>query len=189
MTDSVSEEMLVFERRALGRGAATATLAGAEHFDLLFRRHYTSLLRLAVVMLGSREAAEDIVQDAFVALHRKWSTLRDPEAAETYLRSAVLNGCRTWVRRRVRERAPRPLQLLRETQSPEDNIVVRDEVGALVARMRTLARRQREVLACRYVLELSVAETAQLLGVSEGSVKTHTHRGLHALQQGIEVSP
>jgi RNA polymerase sigma-70 factor (ECF subfamily) len=53
--------------------------------------------------------------------------------------------------------------------------------------MRALPRRQREALACRFVLELSVAETAELLDISEGSVKTHTHRGLQALQQGIEV--
>jgi RNA polymerase sigma factor (sigma-70 family) len=54
--------------------------------------------------------------------------------------------------------------------------------------MRTLARRQRQVLACRYVLELSVAETAQLLQISEGSVKAHAHRGLRTLQQRIEVT-
>jgi RNA polymerase sigma factor (sigma-70 family) len=79
--------------------------------------------------------------------------------------------------------------LVREHQeSAEDTTVVRDEVGSLVALLRTLPRRQREVLACRYVLELSVAETAQLLQISEGSVKVHAHRGLHALQQRIEVT-
>jgi RNA polymerase sigma-70 factor (ECF subfamily) len=79
--------------------------------------------------------------------------------------------------------------LVREHQeSPEDTTVGRDEVGSLVAAMRTLARRQREVLACRFVLELSVAETAQLLEMSTGAVKTHTHRGLQALQQRIEVA-
>ena len=67
-------------------------------------------------------------------------------------------------------------------------MVERDEVGSLVSVMRTLPRRQREVLACRYVLELSVAETAQLLEISEGSVKSHTHRGLQSLQQRIEVA-
>jgi RNA polymerase sigma-70 factor (ECF subfamily) len=72
--------------------------------------------------------------------------------------------------------------------SPEAVTVTRDEVGSLVAAMRTLAARQREVLACRYVLELSVAETAQLLRISEGSVKVHTHRGLQNLQQRIEVT-
>ena len=64
----------------------------------------------------------------------------------------------------------------------------RDESDSLVAVMRTLARRQRQVLACRYVLELSVAETAQLLSISEGAVKSHAHRGLRALQQRIEVT-
>ncbi len=163
--------------------------ARAELVDVLFRRHYAALLRLGVVMLGSREAAEDVVQDAFMALHRHRSGLRDPDAAEAYLRSAVLNGCRSWIRRQITRRAPRPLMLVREQEeSPEDATVTRDEVGSLVAVMRTLARRQREVLACRYVLELSVAETAELLEISEGSVKAHAHRGLQTLQQRIEVT-
>jgi RNA polymerase sigma factor (sigma-70 family) len=191
MTNSVPEEMLSMGERHAGswRDVANGPARG-ELVDVLFRRHYSALLRLAVVMLGSREAAEDAVQDAFVGLHRHRATLRDPEAAEAYLRSAVLNCCRSWVRRQVTQRAPRPLILVREhDESPEDTIVDRDEIGSLVAVMRTLARRQREVLACRYVLELSVAETAQLLRISEGSVKAHTHRGLQTLQQRIEVTP
>jgi RNA polymerase sigma factor (sigma-70 family) len=75
-----------------------------------------------------------------------------------------------------------------QQQSAEDTVVDRDEAGSLVTAMWTLARRQREVLACRYVLELSIAETAQLLDMSSGSVKAHTHRGLHALQERIEVA-
>jgi RNA polymerase sigma factor (sigma-70 family) len=167
--------------RSMGSGPTRAELV-----DVMFRRHYAGLLRLGVVMLGSREAAEDAVQDAFVALYRHG--LRDPEAAEAYLRSAVLNRCRSWVRRQVTQRAPRPLMLVRQReQSAEDTTVGRDEVGSLVAMLRTLARRQREVLACRYVLELSIAETAQLLQISEGSVKAHAHRGLQALEKRIEV--
>jgi RNA polymerase sigma factor (sigma-70 family) len=190
MTNSVPEEMLSMGERRVGSWRdAGSEPARAELVEVLFRRHYAALLRLGVVMLGSREAAEDAVQDAFVALHRHGRSLRDPEAAEAYLRSAVLNRCRSWVRRQVTQRAPRPLMLVHEhQQSPEDTTVGRDEVGSLVAVMRTLARRQREVLACRYVLELSVAETAQLLQISEGSVKAHTHRGLQALQQRIEVT-
>jgi RNA polymerase sigma factor (sigma-70 family) len=190
MTNSAPEEMLSMgERRAGSWSEAAKGAARAELVDVLFRRHYAALLRLGVVMLGSREAAEDAVQDAFVALHRHRSSLRDPEAAEAYLRSAVLNRCRSWVRRQVTQRAPRPLLLVREHQeSPEETMVGRDEAGGLVAAMRTLARRQREVLACRYVLELSVTETAQLLHISEGSVKAHTHRGLQVLQQRIEVT-
>ena len=73
-------------------------------------------------------------------------------------------------------------------EGPEVATVTRHEVGSMVAVMRTLARRQREVLACRYVPELSVAETAQLLRISEGSLKAHAHRGLQNLQQRIEVT-
>src|SRR3954451_2509439 len=182
MTNSAPEETLsMSERRTVGDGAMEPTRA--ELLEVLFRRHYAELLRLAVVMLGSREPAEDAVQEAFVALHRNWRSLRDPEAAAAYLRSAVLNRCRSWVRRQVSQRAARPLMLIRDQESPEDATVGRAQVGALVAQMRTLARRQREVLACRFVLEMSVAETAQLLEISTGSVKAHTHRGLQALQR------
>jgi RNA polymerase sigma factor (sigma-70 family) len=189
MTDFVPEELLSMPEQRTGSWRDADTPARAELLDVLFRRQYAQLLRLAVVMLGDREAAEDAVQDAFVALHRHQRKLRDPEAAEAYLRSCVLNGCRSWVRRQVTQRAPRPLMLVRGHQeSPEDTTVGRQAIESLVAVMRTLARRQREVLACRYVLELSVAETAQLLAISEGAVKSHTHRGLRALQQRIEVT-
>lgn len=174
---------------AFGQRGPEPEPARAELVDVLFRRHYQALVRLAVVMLGSREAAEDAVQDAFVALHRNVRSLREPEAAEAYLRSAVLNRCRSWVRRQVTQRAARPLVLVRDHyESAEDTTVGHHEAGSLVAAMRTLARRQREVLACRYVLQLSVAETAQLLEISEGSVKAHAHRGLQVLQQRIEVA-
>jgi RNA polymerase sigma factor (sigma-70 family) len=190
MTNSAPEEILSMgERRPRRWGTEPDDTVRSELVDLLFRRYYVQLLRLGVVMLGDREAAEDAVQDAFVALHRHRKTLRDASAAEAYLRSAVLNRCRSWVRRQVTQRAPRPLLLVREHQvSPEDTLVGRDEAGAVVAAMRSLPRRQREVLACRYVLELTVAETAHLLQVSEGTVKAHTHRGLQSLQQRIEVA-
>jgi RNA polymerase sigma factor (sigma-70 family) len=190
MTQPMADETLTAgEMDVAGRQKAAQELARADLIDVLFRRHYTSLLRLAVVMVGNREAAEDAVQEAFAALHRNRRSLRDHGAAEAYLRSAVLNRCRSWVRRQATQRAARPLMLVREHhESAEDTIIERDGTGFLVAVMRTLARRQREVLACRFVLELSVAETAQLLKISEGSVKAHTHRGLRALQKRIEVA-
>lgn len=190
MTNSLPEEVLpMFERRAGRRREEDLASARAEFVEVLFRRHYAGLVRLGVVMLGDREAAEDAVQDAFVAIQRNLPLMRDPEAAEAYLRSAVLNRCRSWIRRQVAQRAPRPLMLVRQqSESPEDAATARSEVGSLVVAMRALPRRQREVLACRYVLELSVAETAELLVISEGSVKTHTHRGLQAIQQRTEVT-
>jgi RNA polymerase sigma factor (sigma-70 family) len=187
MANPAPEEILSSTELA-AEGWRPETGVPSDVITALFRQHYAALLRLGVVMLGSREAAEDAVQEAFVALHRKGPTMQGPEAAEAYLRSAVLNRSRSWVRRQVTQRAPRPLMLVREHhESPEDTAVSREESESLVALMRTLARRQREVLACRYVLELSIAETAELLNISEGTVKAHTHRGLQALQKRIEV--
>src|SRR3954464_4907239 len=133
MTNSVPEERLAmgFGRASSGRDAAAEPTRG-ELVEVLFRRPYAELLRLAIVTLGSREAAEDAVQEAFVALHRNWRSLRDPEAAEASLRSAVLNRCRSWVRRQVSQRAARPLMLVRDQESPEDTTVGRAQVGALV---------------------------------------------------------
>src|SRR3990170_188471 len=134
MTEPMPEEMLFVGERVAGGWRDAVMPARAELVDVLFRRHYAGLLRLAVVMLGSREAAEDAVQDAFVALHRRRWLMRDPEAAEAYLRSAVLNRCRSWVRRQVTQRAPRPLMLVREHQeSPEDTAVGRENAESLVA--------------------------------------------------------
>jgi RNA polymerase sigma factor (sigma-70 family) len=187
--NSVPEEILSMRERPAGsRHESASDPTRGELVEVLFRRHYADMLRLAVVMLGTREAAEDAVQDAFVALHRIWESLRDPASAEAYLRIAVLNRCRSWIRRQVAQRAPRPLMLVRDQQeSSEDTTVGRDEAGALVSLMRGLARRQREVLACRFVLEMSIEETAQLLEISQGAVKAHTHRGLHSLQQRMGV--
>jgi RNA polymerase sigma factor (sigma-70 family) len=190
MTQHPSEEILtVGDWHQAGGQSAAMDLPISEMVDVLFRRHYPTLLRLGVVMVGSREAAEDAVQEAFASLHRNRRALRDREAAEAYLRSAVLNRCRSWVRRQATQRAARPLMLVRQQhEGPEAEVIDRDEVGSLVAIMRRLARRQREVLACRYVLELSIAETAQLLDISEGSVKTHTHRGIKALHEKMEAT-
>ncbi len=115
MTQSVPEEILAMgERRTTSPRDAAMDLTRNELVDVLFRRHYAALLRLGVVMVGSREAAEDAVQEAFAALHRNRRALRDRGAAEAYLRSAVLNRCRSWVRRQATQRAARPLMLVRE---------------------------------------------------------------------------
>jgi len=159
--------------------------------EVLFRRNYQSLLRIAYALLGTREGAEDAVQDAFVSLYRHWRGLRDPGAAEAYVRSAVLNRCRSRIRTRVRDS-------LRTSSEPvfplhvagNDEVVGRREDAELVGHaLRRLPRRQREVIACRFLLELTVAETAETLGISGGAVKQHTHRGLRALHTVLEVTP
>jgi RNA polymerase sigma-70 factor (sigma-E family) len=179
----------------LGGPVSRSTSSGSDDsaeaaVDVLFRRHYPNLLRIAYALLGTREGAEDAVQDAFVSLYRHWRGLRDPGAAEAYVRSAVLNRCRTRIRTRVRDS-------LRTRHDPvvplhvvgSDEVVgSRADVELVGHALRRLPRRQREVVSCRYLLELSVAETAETLGISEGAVKQHTHRGLRALHTALEVN-
>ncbi len=157
--------------------------------DLLFRWHYAELLRLGYCILGDRGGAEDAVQDAFVSLHANWRRLKDPEAALAYLRSAVLNRCRSRVRDLVRERAPRPWRGDREAEpSSEDHAVRDDEADRLAAAVRSLPRRQSQVVFCRYYLQLSEQETATLLEIGTGSVKRHAHRAVQALSTRLEVA-
>jgi RNA polymerase sigma-70 factor (sigma-E family) len=153
-----------------------------EAIDVLFRAHYADLLRLAFCLLGQRAAAEDAVQDAFVSAYTHWSGLRDPDAAPAYLRSAVINRCRSRMRDKKRgSSAPTVLLVDTSESSSEDVVVQRTERSRLAAAVGLLPRRQREVVVCRYYLELSLAETAELLGMGVGSVKRHAHRGIEAL--------
>src|SRR2546423_12251354 len=88
--------------------AAQMTVNPAEYVTELFRAHQLELVRLAVLMVGDLATAEDVVQDAFEQLHRRWRTLRKPSNALHYARSAVLNGCRSVHRRRLVARRHEP---------------------------------------------------------------------------------
>ena len=157
--------------------------------DALFRTHCTALVRLAFVLLGDREEAEEVVQDAFVSLHRNWSGLRDTGAAGAYLRSAVVGGCRSRQRRFVRaRRATNRLGPVPADGGLEEMAVDTDEAARVTAAVQALPTRQREVVVARYYLGLTEAQTAQLLQVGLGSVKRHAHRALATLQLGIEVT-
>jgi RNA polymerase sigma factor (sigma-70 family) len=161
-----------------------------EAVDALFRRHCGDLVGLAFCLLGDRGAAEDVVQDAFLALHRKWPELRAHTSALSYLRAAVVNGCRSRQRRLIRTRSLtkglRPA--LRSVSSSEETVVVNDEQSRLAAAVRTLPTRQREVLVCRFYLEMSASQTAGLLEIGLASVTTHTRRGLAGLARRMEVA-
>lgn len=152
----------------------------------LHRAHYRALVRLAGLLLHDRGASEEVVQDAFVQLHLKARRLRDPDKAAAWLRSAVLNGARSRLRHiEVRRRHQRTASGA-TSRSAEDAVLAGDAQERLVAALRTLPARQREAVVLRFYLELSEAEMAAAMGVSAGSVKTHLHRGLAALQTRID---
>ena len=155
----------------------------------LFVVHHRRLVGLASLLVDDRETAEDVVQEAFVGLYRRWRQLRDLDAAVAYLNRAVVNGGRDKLKhgRRVTAILPRLLPRSDELASAEDDAVAHDEAERLWRAVTRLPLRQRQVLVLRYYLEQSEAEIADTLEVSRGSVKRHASRGLAALARCREV--
>ena len=149
--------------------------------------HHGRLLGLATLLVGDRQAAEDVVQDAFVGLYRRWGHLRDPEAAVAYLNKAVVNGGHEHFRRdhRAALLLPRILPRSEELASAEQDAVGHDEADRLRHAVSGLPWRQRQVLVLRYYLDQSEAEIADTLGIARGSVKRHASRGLAALARTV----
>ena len=155
----------------------------------LFVAHHRRLVGLAALLVDDRQTAEDVVQEAFVGLHRHWGRLRDPRSAVTYLNRAVVNGGRDRLRhgRRVVAALPRMVPVPEGRSSAEHDVVASDEADRLWQAITTLPTRQRQVLVLRYYLDQSEAEIAATLEVSRGSVKRHASRALTALSRTLEA--
>ena len=157
----------------------------------LFRDHHGELVRLAVLMVGDVPTAEDVVQDVYTRLHsRAHQHQHQPEDPLPYVRAAVLNGCRSALRRRVVAR--RVTLVHRASQrheqvlaSAESEVILSEERRQVLAALAGLPRRRREVLVLRYYLGLSEAEIAAVLGISPGTVKSTAARGLAALARDL----
>jgi len=144
----------------------------------LYQAHALGLIRLAVVMLGDRAAAEDVVQEAFCGLYRRWNQLSDTDKALSYVRSSVINGCRSALRKR---RLPRGLRWEPAGESPESAVLISEEHQEVLAAMRRLPVRQREAVVLRFYLDLGEEEIAASMRVTRGTVKSTTSRALAAL--------
>ncbi len=130
-------------------------------------------------MLGDRTGAEDTAQDAFCGLYRNWDRLADPAAALAYLRSAVLNGCRSALRRRAVGRR-QPLYQP-PSVSAEAAALSHEECQEVMRAVRGLPGRQREALVLRFYLDLPDEMIARIMGLRPSSVRSATHRALKAL--------
>jgi RNA polymerase sigma-70 factor (sigma-E family) len=157
-----------------------ATDHGADgQVTALFQAHAPGLVRLAMLMLGEQSAAEDVVQDAFLGLYRRWGSLTDPSRALTYVRSSVLNGCRDVLRKSARRHR---IELIDQgTASAEASVLLAEEHREALHALRRLPARQREAVVLRYCLALPEAEAADAMNVSRGTVKSAASRGLAAL--------
>ena len=150
----------------------------------LYREHARPLVRLAVLLVDDVGIAEEIVQDAFVLVHRRMGRLDQVERPVAYLRTTVVNLSRSRLRRRLVARR-HPGLVERDAPAADERVGLSDDQLAVIAALHRLPRRQREVLVLRYWAELSEGEIASTLGISNGSVKTHAHRGMAALEQEL----
>ena len=165
----------------LGASPRLAGLGRDEAITALFRAHQRRLVGLARLLVGDQATAEDVVQDAFAGIHRRWRWLRDKDAAVGYLERAVVNAARSHLRRRRARSSVHLVPQQASTARAESEAVRVDEARRMVAALADLPTRQREVIVLRYYQDRSEAEIAELLGISRGSVKQHASRGLATL--------
>jgi RNA polymerase sigma-70 factor (sigma-E family) len=151
----------------------------------LYATHYKGLVRMAFFLVRDTPTAEEVVQDAFVAMADGWQRLRDAEKALAYLRQAVVNKARSVLRHRTVV-DKNMLKAVPDMPSAEHGALVLLERSAVVSALRELPDRQREAIVLRYYADLSEAEIAATMRISQGAVKSHTARGMRALRAALE---
>jgi RNA polymerase sigma-70 factor (sigma-E family) len=161
---------------------------GPETVEQLFQQRRVDLFRLAMFLVDDRAAAEDLVQEAFATLHRRWSKLTDPTAGYGYLRSTVVNAARHHHRHQAVQR--RHLKVAEPQDGPAADylVLLAEEHRQVLRALRVLPARQRAVVVLRYWEQLTEAEIARTLGISTGTVKSSASRAMRALHKALEDS-
>jgi RNA polymerase sigma-70 factor (sigma-E family) len=168
--------------------AAGPSTPPGELVSELFVTHAVGMVRLALLLVGDQQSAEDVVQDAFIGLLRAVPGLRDQAKALPYLRTAVVNGSRSVLRARRRARLRR-VQHEPPVWSAEAAALAGEDRRAVLTAVAALPRRAREVLALRYYLDLPDQEIAAILGVSRGTVSSTVSRALASLARDLQEEP
>ena len=160
--------------------------ADAASPESLFRAHYRSLVQsLAVISGGDKEAAADAVGDAFLELEENWDKVVTYENPSAWVRRVALNRLSNQ-RRSLARRARALLRL--QSQEGETPERARATDLALKGELGRLPLKQRAAIVLFYFADLSVAEVAEAMGVTEGSVNQHLHRAREALRMRLEVN-
>jgi RNA polymerase sigma-70 factor (sigma-E family) len=157
-----------------------ATAGG--RLEELYRAHAPDALRLAYLLTGDRGLAEDLAQDAFVKVFGRFHDLRNRDAFWWYLRRTIVNLSRSHFRRRRVERAWLERQHVDEARIDPDV----GERERLRGALQLLRPEQRAAIVLRYFEDLSEADTAQVLGVAVGTVKSMVSRGMERLRKELE---
>ena len=158
----------------LAEHGAPAEPDGGHAVAALYQLHYPALVRLAALLIPDLATAEDIVQDAFAAVHGRWHVQPDADAALAYLRWSVVHRSRSVPLGDPAAGAGEPTAGTGEPGS------------AVMSALRALSPRQREVVVLRYFADLSDAEIAAATGMSMTAVRDHAAQAMSSLQAELE---
>lgn len=147
-------------------------MVDSDLFDAMYREHFPALVRVAFLLTGSNEVAEDAVHDTFLRCRTRLASLDHPRS---YLRAALVNECRSVHRHAMRER----------NVDPPSDVVLPSELIELQDALARLPWRQRAALVLRYFADIPDAEIASLLGCRPATVRSHIRRGIAALKEGL----
>ena len=166
--DASPEHDIAAEHDTPSERDASAERDASHAVAALYQVHYPALVRLAALLIPDLATAEDIVQDAFAAVHGRWHVQPDADAALAYLRWSVVH----------RSRSVPPLG--------EPAAGTGEPGSAVMSALRALSPRQREVVVLRYFADLSEAEIAAATGMSMAAVRDHAAQAMSSLQDELE---
>jgi len=155
--------------------------AAPERFEDFYMREYFAVVGLAYALSGSRWVAEDLAQEAFIAAHRDWDRISTYDRPGAWVRRVVANLSVSAFRRRVAE--AKALARIAFGQAAMPDLAAGDP--EFWAAIRSLPRRQAQVVALYYLEDRSIAEIAEILAVTNGTVKRHLHDGRRSLARRL----
>lgn len=156
-----------------------------DSFDLLYEEYYLSLYRTALLILGSREEAEDVLQDTFLSIYKNINNLKEFNKLRSWIFSILKNSCYTRYKNRKREF---PDEFILEKadsnfiSSGEDEFVLNNEVESALLKLN---HKEREVLVLFYYDDFSIEEIAKILKTFQGTVKSRLFRARKNLKKEI----
>jgi RNA polymerase sigma-70 factor, ECF subfamily len=178
-------------------GRISDDLVDDDAFDALVQRTQRRVQRVLLAILGDADAAATLTQDCFLRAYRARDDFRGQARVETWLISIAVNLARDHIRSR---RQGFWRRLVRGADAPESDgamwadpapsaeraVAAQQEVAHVFAAVKRLSARQREVFVLRFVEEMTLAEIAEAIGVTEGAVKAHLHRAIGAIRERVK---
>lgn len=160
------------------------TPAVRQAFADWYRNEYHHVVALVYVLSGSRWAAEELTQDAFLEAHRRWGTVSNYDDPGAWVRRVAVNKARSWGRRKGAEARAYTKHMARTRELPAELPPTADEFWSVV---RSLPERQAQIVALHYLDDRPVDDIAEVLGISVGTVKTQLHRARKSLATRFDL--